>query len=181
MNSRRAFTASFSKPTFSTCFIFLLAIFIVACNGKEKEVANMPEGMQAYNLSSYGKPFSIIVPDTLKTKIEITEQSTGALEIRAGKNFAIVINEQFADLNQIRSDLKDDEVNKLKTMIVDEPDALFWESEIVQPEFHFFMNKKIGAAEYSFEDLKSTESEPFNKNAAQRMFDACKKIQADQK
>ena len=27
-------------------------------------------------------------------------------------------------------------------MIVDEPDAIMWESEIVQPEFHFFINKK---------------------------------------
>jgi hypothetical protein len=151
------------------------------CTGGKKDGVAAPEGMQVYDLSRYGKPFSIFVPDTTKTKIEVTEQSTGALEIKAGPNFAIAINEQFGDLNQIRSDLKGDEVNKLKQLLVDEAEALVWESEVVQPEFHFFVNKKFNNAEYSFEDIKSTEAEPFRRDAIERMYDACKNTQAIQK
>jgi hypothetical protein len=59
---------------------------------------------------------------------------------------------------------------------VEEPNAIFWESEITQPEFHFIVNQKIGNAEYSFEDIKNNEANPFGKQAIQKMFDASKNI-----
>ena len=173
-------TKKLAKATTSIS-IFLVVVssvlFIASCSNSGQEI-KAPEGMQVLNLSRYGKPFSIFVPDTTKIHLVITEQSSGALEISAGNNYGISINEQHADLGLLRSDLKADDVNKLKSMIVDEPEAIMWESEIVQPEFHFFINKKINNADYSFEDIKSTEAEPFKKEATQRMFDACKNVQA---
>lgn len=159
----------------ATMLVFTLWL-IPGCTNKPE--VSVPEGMQVLDLTRYGKPFLLFVPDTTKVHLTITEQSSGALEIKAGNNFGIAINEQFADLELLKSDLKADEINKLKTIIVDEPEALFWESEIVQPEFHFFVNKKINNAEYSFEDIKNTETDPFKKEAAQRMFNAAKSVQA---
>jgi hypothetical protein len=157
----------------SVCFLLLLS----SCGEKNKK--SVPEGMSEINLKSYGKPFSIFVPDTTKSPLSITEQSTGALEIRSGKSFGLVIQEQFVDLSQIRADVKEDEVNKLQNILTDESDAFVWESAITQPEFHFYLNKKIKNSEYSFEDLKDTESEPFRKEAVLRMFELCKSIETE--
>ena len=135
--------------------------------------------MHALNLTAWGKPFFIFVPDTLKTPYHITEKNTAALEITSGPNFAIVINEQFSDLAQIRSDLKNDDVNKLTSFITNEPSAIFWESAITRPEFHLCLNKKIKNAEYSFEDRRSSEVEPFQKEGVQKMLDACQRTAAE--
>jgi hypothetical protein len=166
-----------------TVSIFMaLCIFMSCNNNNSKNDVIVPEGMHVYSLTAYGKPFSIFVPDTLKTKLEITEQSNGALEISAGSNFGISIYEQSADLELLMSDLKDDEVNKLKSFIVQEPNMLLWESEIAeQPQFHFVINKTINNTEYSFEDLKNTENDPYSKTAIQKMFDICKNTEGNQK
>jgi hypothetical protein len=157
-----------------------IAIFtsiVISCGNKKSDEAIVaPQGMHTLDLTKYGKPFAIFVPDTVANKLYVTEQSSGALEIKIGKNFAISINEQAGDIALRKTDLKDDEVNKLKSLIVDEPTAIMWESEIVQPEFHFLLNQKIGNAEYSFEDIKDTEASPFGKDAIQKMFDSSKNI-----
>ncbi|MBX3163793.1 MAG: hypothetical protein KF900_04885 [Bacteroidetes bacterium] len=146
-----------------------------SCSEAKKEVT-APQGMNVLNLSRYGKPFSIFVPDTNAGHFEVIEQTSGALDIIAGNNFAISINEQFADLELRKSDIKDDEVNKLKSYIIEEPDAILWESQITEPEFHFLVNKKIGTSEYSFEDIRNPEAKPFALEATQRMFDSSKNI-----
>ena len=73
---------------------------MVSCGGKkaEQEPIVAPEGMNVLDLSKYGKPFAIFVPDTTAAKLQITEQSSGALDIKVGTNFAITINEQAADI-----------------------------------------------------------------------------------
>lgn len=150
---------------------------LAGCGGKKSnEELVAPQGMHTLNLSRFGKPFAIFVPDTVANKLLIVEQSTGALDIKVGKTFAITINEQAADIDMRKKDLKDDEVNKFKSYLAEEPSAIMWESEIVQPEFHFLINQKIGTSEYNFEDIKNTEANPFGKEAIQKMFDSSKNI-----
>lgn len=164
-----------------TLFLALAAIpAITSCGGKKEEAIVAPEGMNVLELNKYGKPFAIFVPDTTHSKLVITEQSYGALEIRVGKNFAISINEQAADIDLRKKDVKEDEVNKLKSFIVEEPAAIMWESGITEPEFHFLINQKIGSSEYSFEEIKNSES-TFGKEAIQKMFDSCKNIKENKK
>jgi hypothetical protein len=152
-------------------------ISAVSCGSKKNgEEIVAPQGMHTLDLTRYGKPFAIFVPDTVANKLQIIEQSNGALDIKAGKIFAISINEQAADIEMHKRDIKEDEVNKFKNFISEEPQALMWESEIVQPEFHFILNQKVGNAEYSFEDVKDTEANPFGKEAVQKMFDSAKNI-----
>lgn len=153
----------------------IIASSIISCGHKQEAIV-APQGMNVLDLSKYGKPFTIFVPDTNATKLEITEQPSGALDIKVGKNFAISINEQAADIELRKEDVKSDEVNKLKSFIVDEASAIFWESEITSPEFHFLVNKKIGAADYNFSEIIDPEANPFGKDAAQKMFDSSKSI-----
>jgi hypothetical protein len=132
--------------------------------------------MHVLDLSRFGKPFAIFVPDTVAAKLEITQQSYGALDIKVGKGFNISINEQAADIEMKKKDIKEDEVNKFKSFVVEEPNGILWESEITQPEYHFLINQKIGNTDYSIEDVKSTEGEPIGKDAMQKMYDSAKNI-----
>ena len=166
------------KKLINLLSVALLASTIISCGGKknEQEAIVAPQGMNVLDLSKYGKPFAIFVPDTVAAKLTVTEQSSGALDIKVGGNFAITINEQAADIELKKKDIKEDEVLKFKNYVVEEPNAIFWESEIVKPEFHFVVNQKIGTTDYSFEDIKSTDTEPFDKGTIQKMFDSAKNI-----
>lgn len=160
---------------FSTAIV---AASLISCGDKKKdqEAIVAPQGMHVLDLTKYGKPFVVFVPDTVAAKLEVTQQTYGALDIKVGINFAISINEQPADLELRKKDIKEDEVNKFKSFITEEPNAVLWESEITKPEYHFLINQKIGNAEYSIEDTKSAETEPYGKEAIQKMFDSAKNI-----
>ncbi len=169
------------KKIFQLFFAFACLAGTISCGGGKKEEAIVaPEGMNVLDLSKYGKPFAIFVPDTTHSRLIITEQSYGALDIQVGKNFAISINEQPADIELRKKDVKEDEVNKLKSFITEEVNAIMWESEITQPEFHFLLNQKIGNSDYSFEEIKNSEN-LFGKEAIQKMFDSCKNIKETKK
>jgi hypothetical protein len=155
----------------------LLSVF-TSCGDKKstEEAIVAPQGMHILDLSKYGKPFVIFVPDTVAAKLEITQQTYGALDIKVGKGFAVSINEQQADIPLRKNDIKEDEINKFKSYIVDEPNAILWESEITKPEFHFLINQKIGNADYSIEDIRNEDGEVFGKDAIQKMYDSAKNI-----
>jgi hypothetical protein len=156
--------------------VMIIGSFISCGDKKSEEPIVAPQGMNVLDLTRYGKPFVIFVPDTTAAKLEITQQSYGALDVKVGKGFNISINEQQADIETKKKDIKEDEVNKFKSYLVEEPGAIFWESEITQPEYHFLMNQKIGNRDFSFEEVKSTEAEPFSKESIQKMFDSAKNI-----
>jgi len=165
------------KSVLTIIAAFLVLTTLNSCGGKKEEAkVEAPAGMIAVDLSKYGKPFTIFTPDTTNVKLVITEQSWGALEIKAGKNFQVSITEDPGDIELRKSDVKGDEVNKFKSFIIEEPNTIMWESEITKPEFHFYTIQKIGNATYVFEDIKSTDGEPFSKDAAQRMLDSAKGI-----
>ncbi|MBA3663303.1 MAG: hypothetical protein H0W61_03720, partial [Bacteroidetes bacterium] len=133
--------------------------------------------MNVLDLSKYGKPFAIFVPDTVAAKLEVVQQTYGALDIKVGKSFAVSINEQAADIELRKKDLKDDEVNKFKSFSTEEPNSILWESEIAgKPEYHFIINQKVGTTDYSIEDIRNTDAEPFGKEAIQKMYDSAKNI-----
>ena len=155
----------------------LILASVSSCGDKKKEEPIVaPQGMIVLDLSKYGKPFVIFVPDTTSAKLVVNEQQSGALDISVGKSFALSINETAADLELKKKDIKEDEVNRFKSFVVEEPNGILWESEITAPEYHFLINMKIGTADYSFEEIKSTESEPFGKEAVQKMYDSAKNI-----
>jgi hypothetical protein len=155
--------------------------FFTGCNStNETKEENIP-GMHRLDLNRYGKPFSILVPDTTKNDFKITEQPNGALEIRSGKNFGISIYEQEADINLKKEDLKADEINKFKQYIKDEPNGIIWESQVIDPEFHFLVNTKIGNSVYSFEEIKETQGNGYSREAVTKMYDSAISIKEQHK
>ena len=154
----------------------IIAASLTSCGSKKEEAIVAPQGMHVLDLSRFGKPFAIFVPDTTSAKFEIIEQPSGSLDIKVGKTFALSINEQAADIELRKADIKGDDVNKFKSFVTEEPSAIFWESEITQPEYHFLMNQKIGNTDYSFEDIRDPEANALGKDAVQKMFDSSKNI-----
>ena len=155
-----------------------LALFylLAGCSQKQEE-APVP-GMHLLDLSKYGKPFSILVPDTVQNILQVTEQPNGALDIMAGKNFAISIFEQEADLKLKKQDITDDEVNKLKQFVKEDQHGLIWESQIVEPEFHFLVNNTVNQSSFSFEDIHDPQMKTFTKDAIEKMYHSATNLRA---
>lgn len=161
---------------------FSLSFAIISCGGKEsKENIEAPAGMVALDLSKFGKQFSVFVPDTTAAKLEIVEQSWGALEIKVGKGFHMSISEDPGDIEFQKSDIKSNDVNIFKSYVIDEPLTIMWESEITKPEYHFYSIQKVGNSTYIFQDVVAADGEPLGKDAVQKMVDSAKKIIEKQK
>jgi hypothetical protein len=166
------------KAIYTLITALALVVALPGCGDKKEEQAKVeaPAGMTTLDLSKYGKPFTIFVPDSTVGKMEITEQSWGALEIRVGKNFQLSITEDPGDIELRKTDIKADDVNKFKAFVVEEPNTIMWESEITKPEFHFYTIQKLGNSTYVFEDIRSSEAEPFSKESIQKMLDSAKNM-----
>ena len=96
-----------------------LSVLFTSCGNKEtKQDIQAPAGMVALDLSKYGKQFSVFVPDTTSAKLEVTEQSWGALEVKVGKNFHISITEDPGDMELRKSDIKSNDINIFKLLEV---------------------------------------------------------------
>lgn len=164
------------KTFYSLITALALVITLQSCGGKKDDqtAVEAPAGMITLDLSKYGKPFTIFVPDSTIGKMQIIEQTWGALEIRIGTSFQLSITEDPGDLELRKTDIKGDEVNRFKSFIVEEEGTIMWESEITKPEFHFYSIQKLGTATYVFEDIKSAEAEPFSKESVQKMLDSAK-------
>lgn len=151
-------------------------LFFAGCGGsKTDETTVAMPGMTEVTLKINGNTLSIMVPDSTKGKMEMVEQSWGATEIKVGKEFQISISEGEGDMVLMKSDIAGNDVNKFKRFLKDEPGLLFWESEITEPEFHFYLVQKVGNISYLIEDIKD---EHFNEKGVQRMIDAAKTLKA---
>ena len=116
--------------------LLALSLAIISCGDKgTKQNIEAPTGMVALDLSKFGKQFSIFVPDTTAAKLEVVEQSWGALEIKVGKNFHISVTEDPGDIELRKSDIKSNDVNIFKSFVVEEPLTIMWESAITKPEY----------------------------------------------
>lgn len=167
------------KKLFTLLSALTLSVTITSCGGKEtKQDIQAPAGMVALDLSKYGKQFSLFVPDTVAQKLEITEQSWGALEVRVGKNFQVSITEDPGDIELRKSDIKSNDVNVFKSFVIEEPLTIMWESAITQPEYHFYTIQKVGNNSYVFEDIVPANGEPLSKEAIQKMLDSAKQLVA---
>jgi len=165
------------KKLFTLLSALTLSIAFTSCGDKDsKENIEAPAGMVALDLSKFGKQFSIFVPDTTAAKLEIIEQSWGALEIKVGKNFHLSVTEDPGDIELKKSDVKSNDVNIFKSFVVEEPLTIMWESAITKPEYHFYSIQKAAGNSYVFEDVVSADGEPLGKDAVQKMVDSAKKI-----
>jgi hypothetical protein len=166
--------SGFIKTAMAACAFLALG----SCTSTEKKEEVSGDGLFAISLSRFGKPFTLRVPDTTMAQLHIGERSDGSLNVRSGPAFGVRIYEEEADLGLKRVDLHGDEVNRFKSFIVDEPDAIVWESAITEPQFHFIVNKKIGDREYSFQDDPDFT---FGANAIKTMYASAKEAKEEQR
>ncbi len=158
---------------------FLLAVpvyFTVSgCGQSATRDKNIP-GMSVYDLSAYNAPITIYVPDTTKTKLEPSLQSSGSITIKSGKDFQISITPGEGDIALTKGDIKDADVKKFKRYLRDDPDAIIWESQVsgMDSEYHFYTIVKAGKDSYVIEDLK--DGDAFSEAAILKMMEAAKSI-----
>ena len=134
-----------------------ILLFSISCTTSKSEQSDVPDGMVMLSLREYGKPFLLFVPDTSTAKLSVEENADGGLQITAGKNFAITVYEQHADLSLKKQDVIADEINKLKRIIHEDERTFVWESAITSPEHHFVYNITIGNSAYSFSDARGNQ------------------------
>ena len=153
----------------------LSAILInTSCEDPKKEnVVTVKPGMMELSLKVNGNSLAITVPDSSIGKLEMAEQSWGATEIKVGKHFQLSISEGQGDITLKKSDISGDEVNKFKRYIKEEPNTLFWESAITEPEFHFYTVEKVGPVFYLIENIKE---EHFTEKDVQQMLESAKSL-----
>ena len=156
------------------------AIILVSCGSKDNESQNaeVPQGMMALDLTQYGYPVSINVPDSTAGPLEVVAQSWGAIDIKVGNAFQLSVKDGQGNIASRKSDIAGDDVNKFKRYITDEPSTLLWESQIMEPEFHFYTIVKIGNESYEVEDIAG---EIFSETAVTKMLEAAKAMKAVEK
>ena len=152
-----------------------IIILLGGCgNSKKNDTSSSMSGMKEVILKVNGTPLSLMVPsDSTKGKLEIVEQNWGATEIRIGKDFQITISEGDGNIPLIKGDISNNDVNKFKRFVKDEPTLLFWESQITEPEFHFYTIQKAGKTSYIVEDIKG---DVYSDKEIQLMIDAAKTL-----
>jgi hypothetical protein len=154
--------------------IIAAAILITAC-GPKKDDEPVPPGKMRVDLSKYGKPFTMVIPDSSKGPFTITEQNF-QLEVKSGAAFGLVVEEGEGNMEQLKNDIKSDDVKKFKRYLTEDPAMIVWESEITQPEYHIYAVVTAGNSKYVIHDLENTESEPYNEEQIKIMVDAVKSV-----
>ncbi len=159
-------------------FVIISFLFLSGCDGNRvdnSQNGGVPQGMIELDLTQYGYAVIIYVPDATAGNLEVVEQSWGAVEIKVGKTFQLSVKVGEGDIALKKSDIAGNDVNKFKRYVVDEPNALLWESQIMEPEFHLYAVVKIGDASYEVEDIAG---EIFPEAAAVKMLESAKAMKA---
>lgn len=165
------------KSVLAIITLITAAVLVTSCGGKKEEIP-LAEGKKRVDLTKYGKPFTIDIPDSTVTSGPVTiEEQNYMLQVSSGRNFAIIIEEGEGNIEQVKNDIKSDEINKFKRYIAEEPAMLVWESEITQPEFHLYAVVTVGTSKYVIRDASTTDREPFKEGDVKLMMEAVKSIQ----
>jgi hypothetical protein len=117
-------------------------------------------------------PLVLTAPETA----EVEQAPAAAVRVSTPDgSFALLIDDQPADLAAQKREIEANTINELKAFVVDEPAALAYESEAMpdQPEFHFVANVEVGDRTLSCRD----ETGPFWTRAQiDAMLAACRSL-----
>jgi hypothetical protein len=163
----------------------LLLVITSACNTK-KEEKKLEPGKMELDLTSYGIPALITVPDTANGhRLEAKRnEGTGEVEIHLGDAFAIGIqaadSSELMDIKKQKELVANAEPFKLQKFLIDEPETFLYECKIdipeMEPHYHFFALVKAGKNTYALRDLLDNDSY-LNKAAIQQSKDPSKATQ----
>jgi len=159
-----------------------ILLFFTHCGGPDNtkqsdtentEVEAIPIGTVPIDLSSYGYPLTMYVPypDESMPEATVDVLESGALEIRAGDDYQVLLNNSEGDLAAQKEHILGDDVYE-STFLVDEKDAIYYTSTIkgfgLDTTYHFFMIIRNGDKAYEVADIKS---EQFDQWAGDQMYE----------
>lgn len=154
-------------------------VFIASCGNKASEKNKIP-GMMETTINVNSSAYTIMVPDSTRGLLEITEQPWGATEIKVGQDFHLSVEENEGDVALMKTDITGNEVFKLQRYLKDEPTLLFWESKnenMPDSRFHFYAIVKVGNYSFVVKDVERLE--PYNEKAVQSMVDAAQTLKSN--
>jgi len=94
--------------------------------------------------------WSVMAPEGVTAK-----ESFGAAQLSNGTTFNLDIRTDKGDVAAFKKEIGENDVNKVKQFVVDTPDALLYESEVMgQNEFHLYGNVTVGDKTFNCEDVK---------------------------
>ncbi|PKP47145.1 MAG: hypothetical protein CVT95_05995 [Bacteroidetes bacterium HGW-Bacteroidetes-12] len=153
----------------NTAFILLIFSFIsiTSCGDKENTTEEnqvvLLKGHEELNLTSWGFPMSVMVPDAENNgEAQVTLTNRGALEIIVGQNFGIEIIYGEGDIDLLKMDLEEDLVFSSE-IIKEEENLLIYKQNIpesgIKTQYHFFQKVVIGSDIYEVRDLQGEQYE----------------------
>ncbi len=102
-----------------------------------------------------------------------------AVEVQKGDHFFIEVNNSKADIAARKKEIQENDVNKLKSFTTDSPDALVYESQVMDKgEFHFVGNVKVGDKDFYCEDSKGPV---YTADDVAAMWKSCQSLAAAKK
>ena len=128
--------------------------------------------LAALDLSVVGedwKGWTVMAPEGATVK-----ESFGSANITLGEGFQYDLRLDKADVAAYKKEQESNDINKLKGYVVDQPDAILYESEVMgRTEFHFYASVKSGDVEFTCEDVKG----PLHSKAdAEAMLASCRTV-----
>jgi hypothetical protein len=114
------------------------------------------------------------VPVTIMAPAGATAaESFGVVEVRKGDGFQLQVStEESNGLAALKKEHEANTMNKLKRFVVDTPEAIFYESEVMgRSEFHFAAYVKL--AEDKFVYCEDNKGPTYTEEQVKAMLDAC--------
>jgi hypothetical protein len=130
-------------------------------------VASAP-ALTSLSLRTTGFPKTIDAP-----AVAIASVRFGALHVSTGDAFHLEVRTTPVDLARWKASVSTNTVNKLHKFVVESAEVLLYESQVLQPEFHFVANVKVGNKTFSCEDSKGPL---YTQQQAETMLKACQSL-----
>ncbi len=164
----------------SISLIIVISVLVLNCNNQEKEISSTgTEPLVEYSLRKHGVPCTISLPKSKMHLLIDSMQVYGDLTIDMGQTFNLIISPVNQSLDEIKKDITSDEVNKFKKYMVDEPNTISYQSEIVSPEYHFKHFVTIGKEQMMITDGLNAESSAYTEAEIKLMLACAQSIKAN--
>lgn len=165
---------------------YIIPVFIsalIACGGGGEPAAESEEnGTEATetmsgaetDLTEYGMPFSIVVPDAGSGQVEIKANDWGGVEIVKGEGYMMSIAYGEGDIDMLKFDMGEDLVYSSE-IIEEGENFVFYKREIPEsgmaPEYHFMVVYMMDGEAIELTNMKDVI---FGEEAARKMLNSAK-------
>lgn len=156
-----------------------LSLFIVGCSSGEDDSSDSSEAKtekkqlelsKKLDLSEYGYPFSIMVPEDASF---VDEKYNGLITNNNG--FEIEITNYGTTVAERKEEWSNNDVNVVKEWLVESENGFVTKNEVMNQDAHYFFYS-VSAGEEGYE-LENVKVKNFTKQQAMDMYRACETIE----